>query len=697
MLSSLFNPNSVAVIGASRKKGKVGNAVLSNLVNDFRGNIYPVNPGEEKIEGLTCYASILDLADEVDLAVVVVPANVVPPTLEECGRAGVKYVVVISAGFKEAGVEGAKLERSALEICNKYDMRMVGPNCLGIMDPVAGLNASFAASMAYEGNIAMMSQSGAICTSTLDWAEANGMGFSKFVSLGNKADLGENEFLAEFRDDPYTSVIAAYLEGIKNGAQFIEFARDVSRKKPVVLVKAGRTAAGSRAVSSHTGTLAGSDQAYNAAFDKAGVIRADTLEDMLDYLRAFSTQPIPAGRRIAILTNAGGLGILTADACYYEGLELASFSGETIDGLREFLPGAASFYNPVDVLGDASAKLYGNALEIVLKDPNVDGVILLTSPQAMTDVASIARIVIQKAENSDKPVLCSFVGGTRIMEGNSILVAGGVPNYTFPERAVASMGALCDYGERRSISYPLPKPVHSDRKMASALLDKAAAKDKKILGLESFDLLKAYGIPVVEIGKASTVEEAVEESERIGYPVVMKVLSPDISHKTDVGGIRLSLMNKDDVRRAYHTMMSDVGRYMPSARITGVQLQRMIEGGREVIIGMNRDVQFGPLLMFGLGGTYVEILKDVSFRLAPLNEKDAHSMISSIRSHPLLTGVRGEKAYDVDAVVDVLVHVSRLVEDFPQILEFEINPLMVLPEGEGCFAMDMRLTLKESN
>ncbi|RSD33167.1 MAG: hypothetical protein CI953_1764 [Methanohalophilus sp.] len=410
----------------------------------------------------------------------------------------------------------------------------------------------------------------------------------------------------------------------------------------MVLVKSGRTAAGSRAVSSHTGTLAGSDQAYNAAFDKAGVIRADTLEDMLDYIRAFSTQPIPSGRRIAILTNAGGLGILTADACYYEGLELASLSGETIEGLREFLPDAASFYNPVDVLGDASAS-------------------------------------------------------TRVMEGNSILVAGGVPNYTFPERAVASMGALCDYGERRSLTYPLPKPVHSDRKMASALLDEAAAKDKKILGLESFDLLKAYGIPVVETGKASTVEEAVEESERIGYPVVMKVLSPDISHKTDVGGIRLSLMNKDDVRRAYHTMMSDVGRYMPSARIAGVQLQRMIEGGREVIIGMNRDVQFGPLLMFGLGGTYVEVLKDVSFRLAPLNEKDAHSMISSIRSYPLLTGVRGEKAYDVDAVADVLVRVSRLVEDFPQVLEFEINPLMVLPEDEGCFAMDMRLTLKESN
>jgi len=697
MLSSLFNPDSVAVIGASRKKGKVGNAVLSNLVKDFRGNIYPVNPGEEKIEGLTCYASILDVDDEVDLAVVVVPAKVVPPTLEECGRVGVKYVVVISAGFKEAGIEGAKLERRSLEICKEYRIHMVGPNCLGIMDPVAGLNASFAASMAYEGNIAMMSQSGAICTSTLDWAEANGMGFSKFVSLGNKADLGENEFLAEFRDDPSTSVIAAYLEGIKNGSQFIEIARDVSRKKPVVLVKSGRTAAGSRAVSSHTGTLAGSDQAYNAAFDKAGVIRADTLEDMLDYIRAFSTQPIPSGRRIAILTNAGGLGILTADACYYEGLELASLSGETIEGLREFLPDAASFYNPVDVLGDASAKLYGDALEIVLKDPNVDGVILLTSPQAMTDVTSIARIVIQKMENSDKPVLCSFVGGTRVMEGNSILVAGGVPNYTFPERAVASMGALCDYGERRSLTYPLPKPVHSDRKMASALLDEAAAKDKKILGLESFDLLKAYGIPVVETGKASTVEEAVEESERIGYPVVMKVLSPDISHKTDVGGIRLSLMNKDDVRRAYHTMMSDVGRYMPSARITGVQLQRMIEGGREVIIGMNRDVQFGPLLMFGLGGTYVEVLKDVSFRLAPLNEKDAHSMISSIRSYPLLTGVRGEKAYDVDAVADVLVRVSRLVEDFPQVLEFEINPLMVLPEDEGCFAMDMRLTLKESN
>ncbi|MGM0771300.1 MAG: acetate--CoA ligase alpha subunit [Halobacteriota archaeon] len=693
MLEKLFEPASVAVIGASRTKGKVGRAVLDNLIGSYRGEIIPINPKADEILGLRCYPTILEAPNTAELAVVVLPAVLVPDELEKCGIAGVSNVVVISAGFKEAGIEGAKLERRCTEIVNKYGMRMVGPNCLGIIDTGSGLNASFAASMAKKGNIAMMSQSGAICTSTLDWADAKGVGFSKFISLGNKADLSENDFLLEMVDDGDTSVIAAYLEGVKDGPKFMEIAREVSHKKPIVVVKSGRTAVGSRAVSSHTGTLAGSDEAYNAAFSQSGVMRADSVEQMLDYMRAFSSQPVPEGKNIAIVTNAGGLGILTADACHYAGLSLSSFEGSTIDSLREKLSPAASFYNPVDVLGDAHPDIYGHALETILTDPNVDGIIVLTSPQAMTDVKNIAEVVAEKAVSSRKPILCSFVGGTRIEEGEEILERHQIPNYAFPERAVSSMAALCNYGVIRKRIDPEIEQFDVDRDFVSSILSKARSENRHTLGLESFDILKAYGIPTVGTSNVKILQEAIDACEEMGYPVVMKILSADISHKTDVGGVRIGLENRDDVERAYHTMMSDVKRYMPNAVVSGVQIQKMVTGGKEVIIGMNRDVQFGPLLMFGLGGTYVEVLKDVSFSVAPIGKDVCKKMISSIKTYPLLTGVRGENPSDLGSITDTLCRISQLVMDFPEILEFEINPLMVMPEGQGCVAMDIRLTL----
>ncbi|MBW6470363.1 MAG: acetate--CoA ligase [Methanosarcinaceae archaeon] len=697
MLKDLFNPESVAVIGASRTKGKVGRAVLENLINDFKGNIVPINLKFDEILGLPCYSTILDVPDNIkaDLAVIVVPARFVPGMIDECGQAGVKNVIVISAGFKESGVEGAKLERECISVATKYGMRMLGPNCLGLIDTTSNLNASFAASMAHGGNIALMSQSGAICTATLDWADANEVGFSKFVSLGNKADITENDLLLEFADDDSTAVITAYLEGIKDGPQFMDIARRVSKIKPIIVLKSGRTAVGSRAVSSHTGTLAGSDEAYNAAFSQSGVIRADSLEEMLDYARAFSSQPIPKGKNIAILTNAGGFGILTADACSKAGLSLSSFDESTILRLRERLPPAANFYNPVDVLGDASAELYGYALEVLLDDKNVDGIILLTSPQAMTAVDEIAMIVADKAKSSEKPILCSFVGGTMIAEGERILNSRKIPNYSFPERAVASMRTLCAYSEIRKQIYNPLASIESDKEMAAKILGNAGKRNQRTLGLESFDILKAYNIPVVATAITRSLPQTIEACEEIGYPVVMKIVSPNISHKSDVGGIRLNLQNADEVERAYHTMMSDVGRYMPDAHIEGVQIQKMVTGGKEVIIGMNRDVQFGPLLMFGLGGTYVEFLKDVSFAVAPINKDDAKHMVSSIKTYPLLAGVRGEKPLDIDSIVDTLTKVSQMVIDFPQMLEFEINPLMVLPDGQGCVAMDIRLTIRE--
>ncbi|NYT19470.1 MAG: CoA-binding protein, partial [Methanosarcinales archaeon] len=642
MLEKLFEPTSVAVIGASRTKGKVGRAVLDNLIESYRGEIIPINPKADEILGLRCYPTILDAPNAAELAAVVLPAAMVPDALEKCGLAGVNNVVVISAGFKESGIEGAKLERVCTDIVRKYGMRMVGPNCLGIIDTGSGLNASFAASMAKKGNIAMMSQSGAICTSTLDWADARGVGFSKFISLGNKADLSENDFLLEMADDENTSVIAAYLEGVKDGPKFMDIARKVSHKKPIVVVKSGRTAVGSRAVSSHTGTLAGSDEAYNAAFAQSGVMRADSVEEMLDYIRAFSSQTVPDGKNIAIVTNAGGLGILTADACHYAGLSLSSFDESTIDRLRDRLSPAANFYNPVDVLGDAPSDIYGYALETILDDSNVDGIIVLTSPQAMTDVKSIAEVVAEKAENSRKPILCSFVGGTRIEEGEAVLDQHHIPNYAFPERAVSSMAALCNYGVIRKHVHLEPEMIDADKEAASSVLEKALAENRHTLGLESFDILKAYGIPIVETSNVKTLQGAIDVSEEMGYPVVMKVLSADISHKTDVGGVRIDLKDRDDVERAYQTMMSDIRRYMPNAVISGVQIQKMVTGGKEVIIGMNRDVQFGPLLMFGLGGTYVEVLKDVSFSVAPIGKDISRKMLSSIKTYPILAGVRGE-------------------------------------------------------
>lgn len=668
MLDRMFNPNAVAVIGASRKEGKVGRAVLENLMANGFENIMPINPNDSEILGFRAYQSILDVPKEenVELAVIVIPAKLVPEAIDQCGRAGIANVVVISAGFKEAGVEGARLERECVEICREYGIRMVGPNCLGIIDTDSGLNATFAANMAHKGNIAMMSQSGAICTVALDWADRTNVGFSKFVSLGNKADMDENDFLEFFEKDTSTSVIAAYLEGVKNGPEFIRIARRVSQSKPVVIVKSGRTSVGSRAVSSHTGTLAGSDSAYDAAFRQSGVIRADSLIEMLDLSRAFSSYPLPKGRDIAIVTNAGGLGILTADACSAAGLNIASFEESTINELRKTLPPAANLYNPVDVLGDASADIYAHALETVLADENVDGVILLVSPQAMTEVTEIAEKIVDTIRNSDKPILCNLAGGTRIAEGEELLQNNGIPNYPSLERAVESMDALCTYYSIKNRRYNSPEQISADKDVADRTIKDAIGKKQRILGLESMDILSSYGINVVPSRIVKTLPEAVEASEKMVYPVVMKIVSPDISHKTDVGGIRLNLQHADDVERAYNSMMSDVHRYMPAARITGVQVQKMISGGKEVIIGMNRDPQFGPLLMFGLGGTYVEFLKDVSFAVAPISIEEAKHMVSSIKTYPLIAGVRGETPADINSVIDALMRVSQLVTDFPR-------------------------------
>lgn len=696
MLEPFFRPSSVAVIGASRDPEKLGYAVLANLKEGgFPGALYPVNPKADEILGLRAYPSVLDIPGPVDLAVIVIPYPLVPAALEQCGQKGIPAAVIISAGFREAGREGLERELELVQIARRYGIRIIGPNCLGVIDTHTPLNATFAAGMPPGGPIAFMSQSGALGTAVLDMALAGRIGFSRFVSLGNKADVNEVDLLEAWEDDPHSRVILAYTEGLPDGQRFMEVARRVTRKKPVVAVKSGVTRSGARAVSSHTGSLAGSEAAYHAAFRQAGVIRAESMEHLFDLALAFAYQPLPRGDRIAIVTNAGGPGILATDALEHAGLQLARFQPETIRALMADLPSAASAANPVDVLGDALADRYEHALRLVLADPGVDGVIVIVTPQAMTQIEETAHVVGRVARESDKPILGCFMGESRISAGIAILQQYGIPNYPFPERAAAALAAMVAYRrEREQPSYPL-KRLDVNTAAVRKVLDDARAQERVSIGnTEARAVLGAYGFPLPPSRLATTPEEAIAAAEEMGYPVVLKIASPDILHKTDVGGVRLNLHSPADVRDAFDLIIYRASRYVPGARIWGCLVQKMVPPGREVLIGMSRDPQFGPLVAFGLGGIYVEALKDVVFRVAPFGPEEAAAMIREIRSYPLLAGVRGEPPADHDALVDALCRVSQLVTDFPEIAELDINPLVVYEAGRGAVALDMRMVLQ---
>jgi acetyl coenzyme A synthetase (ADP forming)-like protein len=695
MLEAFFHPSSIAVIGASRDPEKLGYAVLSNLVEGgFKGALYPVNPKAGEILGLEAYSSVLSVSGPIDLAVIVIPYKFVPAVLDECGQKGVPAAVVISAGFREAGREGLERERELIEIARRHSIRLIGPNCLGVIDTHTPLNATFAAGMPPGGPIAFMSQSGALGTAVLDLAMAGRIGFSRFVSLGNKADVNEVDLLQAWVDDPESRVILIYVEGLPDGQKFLEVARQVTQKKPVVAIKSGITSAGSRAVSSHTGSLAGSEAAYRAAFRQAGVIRADSMSLLFDYSRAFAYQSLPAGDRIAIVTNAGGPGILATDALERSGLQLARFKPETIEELMAGLPGAASAANPVDVLGDALADRYEHGIELVLGDPAVDGLIVIVTPQAMTQIEDTAHAVGRMAAGSEKPVLGCFMGEARIDAGVQVLRQYGVPNYAFPEQAAAALAAMVAYREARARPIYAPAHFDVDAEAARSVFDRARAEGRVSIGeSEARAILEAYGFPVPPSRLVKTAEEAVEAAEEMGYPIVLKIASPDILHKTDVGGVRLNLNSPTDVRDAFDLIVYRATRYVPGARVWGCLAQKMMPPGREVLIGMSRDPQFGPLVAFGLGGVYVEALKDVVFRIAPFSREEAAQMIREIRSYPLLEGVRGEPPADHEAMVDALCRVGQLVTDFPEIVELDVNPLMVFEEGRGAVALDMRLVL----
>jgi acetate---CoA ligase (ADP-forming) len=697
-LEFFFTPASVAIIGASADSSKLGYAVLKNLIDGgyaHKGHIYPINLNSKEILGYKAYPSVLDVPNSIDLSVIVIPYPFVPDILRTCGEKHIPAAIVISAGFREAGREGLERELELITIAQDYGIRLIGPNCLGVIDTFTPINASFSAGTPPQGPMAFMSQSGALGTAVLDIALAGRLGLSKFVSLGNKADVDEIDLLEAWQDDPRTQAILIYSEGMTNGQKFIEVARKVAQKKPIVAIKSGVTQAGSRAVSSHTGSLAGSEQAYQAAFKQAGVLRAETMQSLFDIALALGYQPTLQGDRIAIVTNAGGPGILATDALERSGLTLARFMNETIKNLQEHLPDAASAANPVDVLGDGHADRYRFALEHVIADPNVDGVLVILTPQAMTEIEATGTIVGKLSQGTDKPILACFMGEARVASGIDALHIYGVPNYPFPERAALSFKAMAEYRQIRL--RPEPEYIHfeSDIKATRSILDRIRSEGRVSIGdAEARQILDAYHIPIPRSEIAESPDKAVEIANEIGYPVVLKIASPDILHKTDVGGVKVDLQDAEQLRDAFELMVYRAQRYVPDARIWGCLVQKMVPGGgQEVLIGMNRDPQFGPLVTFGLGGIFVETLKDVTFRLAPFSAQEAEVMLTEIRSHALLDGVRGRPPLDKEAIIDTLLKVAQLVQEFPEILELDINPLVVYPKNNGAIALDMRLVL----
>jgi acetyl coenzyme A synthetase (ADP forming)-like protein len=699
-IDCFFNPGSVAVIGASTNPEKLGYAVVKNLLDGGYskiGKVYPINPSATEILGFKAYPSVLEVPGTIDLAVIVIPYPLVPDALRTCGEKRIPSAIVISAGFREAGKEGLERELELINICKEYQLRLIGPNCLGVIDSFTPLNASFAAGTPPSGPMAFMSQSGALGTAVLDIALAGRLGLSKFVSLGNKADVSEIDLLKAWVKDDHSKVILIYSEGMPSGQEFIQVAREVTRQKPVVAIKSGVTQAGSRAVSSHTGSLAGSEQAYQAAFHQAGILRAESMESLFDMALALGYQPPLKGDRIAIITNAGGPGILATDALEKNGLSLARFELETIYALEQYLPDAASAANPVDVLGDARADRYQFALEQVARDPNVDGIMVLLTPQAMTEIEATAQAIGSMEKDIHVPILGCFMGESRIKGGIDILTKYSIPNYPFPERAANAFSAMAGYRAIQNRPKPEYHQFEVDQAAARKVFDQVRMENRLTIGdAESRQVLQAYGLRIPQSEIADTPDKATSIAANIGYPVVLKIASPDILHKTDIGGVKVGLQNAADVRDAFELMVYRAQRYLPEARIWGCLVQEMaVSGGLEVLVGMNRDPQFGPLITFGLGGIYVETLRDVTFSVAPLSRQEAEEMLEQVRAHALLDGVRGQPPMDKTAIVDVLLRISQLVQDFPEIIEMDINPLMVYHQGEGALALDMRLVLEK--
>lgn len=699
-IESIISPKSIAVVGATNRPGSVGLSVFCNILSaGYQGILYPVNPKAKSVQSVKAYPRLMEIPDEIDLAVIIVPAGHVHSVIEEAAQKGVKGVIVITAGFKEIGGRGIELELGLKELVKEHGISLVGPNCLGVINTNENvrMNASFASKMPKEGNIAFISQSGALCTAVLDFADGRNIGFSKFISFGNKADVNEIDLLCYLKDDPDTDVILMYLEDITNGREFIEAAREITwgAQKPMFAIKSGRSPEGARAAASHTGSLAGLDSAYDAIFFQSGIQRVEGVDQLFNYALAFAHQPVPKGSRIAIVTNAGGPGIMATDAAIRHGLSLATLSEKTQEKLKEHLPETASIQNPVDVIGDATHERYEAAIREILMDDGVDGAIVILTPQAMTDVLQTARIVPNVTKGIDKTLLCAFMGIVDVSEGIRYLEEHGIPNYAFPEEAVKAMGSMVRFGDLLRLDRRKIRRVAADRETAAQIIKKKLNENGRYYmpEREANEILQCYGFPVLKSRIIQDLSQIDEAAEEVGFPVAMKISSQDIVHKFDAGGVRLKIKTPDKAREAYKEIIENAKQFDPKARIDGVLMEKMARGGVEVILGATRDPKFGPICMFGLGGTFVEALQDVTFRLAPMWEISAEIMLHSIKAYKVLKGMRGNPPSDIDAIKDCILRLSQMVSDHPEIAELDINPMIVYPEGEGCVVADSRILL----
>ncbi|AOY59507.1 acetate--CoA ligase family protein [Desulfococcus multivorans] len=713
-LDAIFSPQSVAVIGASSTPGKVGHDIFANILRGgFKGVLYPVNPTARSILSVKAYPSVTDIPDPVDLAMIILPPKLARTAVADAIQKGVKGIVIVSAGFREVGKAGRDIEDQIVEMCRKADIRLIGPNCLGVINPLTSvsLNASFSSRMPKAGNISFISQSGALCTAVLDFAADRDFGFSKFISIGNKADVDELDLLRYFHRDFDTEVIMIYLEELRRGPEFIEEVKKITsgdRPTPILVIKSGRTAAGAQAAASHTGSLAGSEAVYDSIFEQAGIIRVDSINDLFDFASTFAyknesmlgkfRRKIPEGNRVAIVTNAGGPGIVATDMTISSGLQLAEFKEDTIETLASHLPAAANLHNPVDVIGDAAQDRYENALAAVIRDEGVDGALVILTPQSMTNALGTAEAVVSIARRTHKPILCCFMGIVDVSSGVKHLQENGIPVFRFPEAAARAFGTLYRYSQwlnRQSLAqFTLSHDVAGARDIINDCLERGRTRLGEFEGLR---LLACYGFDVLPTELAATDAEAVAAADRIGYPVVLKIVSPQILHKSDAGGVKIGMKDAAAVRKAFNQIVEGARKYRADAEIEGVLVQKMAEPGREVILGANRYPVFGPLIMFGFGGIFVEVFKDVSFRLAPIGRNEARRMMRKIMGYKLLRAFRGRPESDLATVERLLVSLSDMVVNHSEIQELDINPLLVHEQGRGATVADCRMILKAAD
>ncbi len=705
-LEPLFCPRSIAVVGASRKVGSVGHAITRNLIyGGYTGVIYPINPKAKGILGIPCFSDLSALPDVPDLVVIVVPAPFVERVVLQAAELGTRHVLVISAGFKETDAEGQEREQRLQAVAREYGLSILGPNCLGLIntDPAISMNATFGSDIPPHGSLGLISQSGALCAALLDYAKGRGIGFSRFVSFGNKCDIDEVDLLRSLAADPQTTAIMVYVEEIGDGPRFLEAAHTITHSEnptPIVLIKSGRTAEGAAAAASHTGSLAGADELYNALMTQAGVFRVETVSQLFDLAEVFSDPLLPRGRRTAIVTNAGGPGIMATDACIRHGLQLAKFRDYTKKSLQFQMPIVGSIKNPVDVIGDARHDRYRAALDAVTADDGVDQVLVIVTPQTMTDVTRIAEVIGETKEFCNKPMTACLMGLVDVSAGVRLLQQKyNVPTFAFPENAMRAMAAKSRFGAWVRSKVRGYREYDVDRESVARLFDEELAAGRtNLIELKALQALQMYGFSTTPFQLARTADDAVAAAAEMGYPVVMKIAGPKILHKTEVGGVRLDLRDEQAVRDAYATMLQTVRERMgDETEIWGVLIQKMLDPGKEVILGVTRDQRFGPVLMFGLGGIYTETLRDVAFRLAPIRENVAEEMIQDIRAIQLLRGVRGEPPSDLAAVADCLLRLSQFVTDHPRISELDMNPIVVYPRGKGAIIADARIILAEES